>query len=79
MHVNRMEQQRHLTRMLCGFYQYFGLNNCVDKLRLVRLYVVRQWVKFLRKRSQRHNCTWKSLNRRNWFKLPSPVVVHVTV
>lgn len=79
MHANRMAQQHHLTMMLRGFYQYFGLHGCLDKLKLTRLYVVRQWVKTLRKQSQRSNYTWQSLNRRSWFKLPEPWVVHQNV
>lgn len=79
MHADRMEQQRQLTKKLRGFYQYFGLNGCLDKLRLTRLYVVRMWVRALRKQSQRHKCTWKVLNRKNWFKLPNPLVVHGNV
>ena len=79
MHINRVEQQKHLTKMLRGFYQYFGLHWCREKLRLVRFYVVRLWVKFLRKQSQRHNYTWQNLNRRSWFKLPLPLVVHPNV
>ncbi len=34
MHADRMEQQRQLTKKLRGFYQYFALNGCLDKLRL---------------------------------------------
>lgn len=79
MHVNRAEQQQHLTRMLRGFYQYFALHWSLEKLRLVRLYVVRLWVRTLRKQSQRHNYSWQNLNRRSWFKLPMPLVVHPTV
>ncbi len=76
MHANRTEHQRQLTRKLMGFYQYFGLNGCWGKLRLTRLYVVRMWVTALRKQSQRHKYTWRELSRKNWFKLPSPLVVH---
>lgn len=78
-HVNRVEQQRHLSRMLNGFYQYFGLHGCVKKLQLVKFYVTRLWARSLRKQSQRHNYTWKNLNSRSWFKLPFPAVVHPAV
>lgn len=78
-HVNRVEQQRHLSRMLNGFYQYFGLHRCVKKLQLVKFYVTRLWVRSLRKQSQRHKYTWKNLNSRSWFKLPYPAVVHPNV
>jgi group II intron reverse transcriptase/maturase len=79
MHTNRVDQQKHLTRMLRGFYQYFGLNQCMEKLRLIRLYVVRLWVKTLRRQSQRHKYSWQNLNGRSWFNLPMPLVVHPAV
>lgn len=79
MHVNRMEQSRHLSAMLEGFYQYFGLRLCTRKLKLIRLYVTRLWKKTLRNQSQRSRYTWESLNRRAWFRLPQPRVVHPTV
>jgi hypothetical protein len=40
----RWEQQDHLTKMLRGFYQYFGLHHCARKLNWVRQQVQRQWV-----------------------------------
>lgn len=78
-HLYRNEQQKHLSKMLSGFFQYFGLNGCKAKLMLVRFYVTRHWVKTLRKQSQRHKYTWKRLNDSGWFQLPSPRVVHPTV
>ncbi len=53
-HGMEEDQQKQLTLMLRGFYQYFGLHHCSPKLRDVRLEVVRQWVHILRRRSQRH-------------------------
>lgn len=78
-HADRAIQQRQLSRMLNGFYQYFGLHQCKPKLRLVRFYVTRLWRKALRRQSQRTRYTWKRLNRVPWFKLPSPKVVHPSV
>ncbi len=79
MHANKMEQSRHLSAMLRGFYQYFGLYNCTKKLGLIRYYVTRLWRKSLRRRSQRSKLTWKSLKEKLWFKLPIPRVVHRNV
>ncbi|MCU1250785.1 MAG: hypothetical protein JWQ49_3814 [Edaphobacter sp.] len=80
-HWKRQDQQKQLTRMLRGFYQYFGLN-CKPKLDGVRREVQRQWVRTLRRRSQRHRLYWSISNvnpssnylmrrrysmRRRWF------------
>jgi RNA-directed DNA polymerase len=79
-HGTRQDQQKQLTLMLRGFYQYFGLHHCSPKLRDVRLEVVRQWVHILRRRSQRHRLHWSYLQRQPWFELPYAVaVLHPTV
>lgn len=79
-HGTREDQQKQLTLMLRGFYQYFGLHHCSPKLRDVRLEVVRQWVHILRRRSQRHRLHWSYLLRQPWFELPYAVaVLHPTV
>lgn len=79
-HGTRQDQQKQLTLMLRGFYQYFGLHHCSPKLRDVRLAVVRQWVHILRRRSQRHRLHWSYLPSQPWFELPYAVaVLHPTV
>jgi len=79
MHWSPRDQQKHLSLMLRGFYQYFGLYHCTPKLRHVQLEVQRQWARSLRGRSQRSRLTWNVLNSRPWFQLPYPQVVHRTV
>lgn len=80
MHWKRRDQQRQLTLMLRGFYQYFGLHHCKPKLDLVRREVERQWSLTLRRRSQRHRMYWRYLKSRSWFKLPYAVSTrHATV
>ncbi|WP_247538757.1 group II intron reverse transcriptase/maturase [Ralstonia pseudosolanacearum] len=69
-HWKRRDQQRQLTTMLRGFYQYFGLHHCQHKLDLIRMEVQLQWVRVLRRRSQRHRMYWSYLNSRSWFELP---------
>jgi RNA-directed DNA polymerase len=76
MHWLKREQQRHLTVMLRGFYQYFGLHHCTRKLSWVRYAVQRQWAGVLRRRSQRHRLTWSYLVRRTWFELPLGRLLH---
>ena len=78
-HWKRRDQQQHLTLMLRGFYQYFGLRHCERKLMWIRREVELQWIRRLRRRSQRHRMYWSYLRTREWFKLPYPSGVHLTV
>jgi group II intron reverse transcriptase/maturase len=78
-HWKRRDQQRHLTTMLRGFYQYFGLHHCQPKLDDVRHEVQRQWVRVLRRRSQRHRLYWCYLQSRAWFELPYAKTCHPAV
>jgi group II intron reverse transcriptase/maturase len=69
-HWKRRDQQRQLTTMLRGFYQYFGLHHCQRKLDVIRREVQLQWIRTLRRRSQRHRMYWSYLTSRSWFGLP---------
>lgn len=79
MHAPPTDQQKLLTRMLQGFFQYFGLHHCTRRLKGLRYHVKRQWVWCLRRRSQTHRAWWKNLARKPWFELPDVKVVHPTV
>ena len=65
--------------MLRGFYQYFALHHCERKLNWVHREVQRQWVRALRRRSQRHRIYWSHLKACAWFELPYPKTLHPTV
>lgn len=78
-HWKRRDQQRHLTMLLRGFYQYFALHHCKPKLDWVRCEVQRQWMRALRRRSQRHRLFWSYLKSRAWFELPYAETLHPTV
>ena len=79
-HWKRRDQQKQLTLMLRGFYQYFGLHHCKPKLDGVRREVHRQWARTLRRRSQRHRLYWSYLQRQSWFELPyAASTLHATV
>jgi hypothetical protein len=79
-HWKRRDQQKQLTPMLRGFYQYFGLDHCKPKLDRTRREVQRQWVRTLRRRSQRHRLYWSYLQSQSWFELPYAVsTLHATV
>lgn len=79
-HWKRRDQQRQLTTMLRGFYQYFGLHHCKPKLDGIRMEVQKQWIRSLRRCSQRHRLYWSYLKSRSWFNLPYAVTtLHATV
>ena len=72
MHVSPRKQQRKLTEMLNGYYQYFSIYGSVPKLYKILLEVKWMWVRVLRRRSQRSRLTWEKVRVKQWFKLPSP-------
>ncbi|NRS86943.1 group II intron reverse transcriptase/maturase [Clostridium tetanomorphum] len=78
-HWKRRDQQKQLTSMLRGFYQYFSLYHCGNKLMFIRQEVVNQWIRSLRRRSQRHRLYWSYLSTREWFKLPYPELIHADI
>lgn len=78
-HWKRRDQQRQLTMMLRGFYQYFGLHHCKPRLDAIRHELQLQWIRVLRRRSQRHRLFWSYLNNSAWFKLPYAVTRHATI
>jgi RNA-directed DNA polymerase len=78
-HWKCREQQHHLSVMLRGFYQYFALHHCGDKLSWIRKEVQRQWMQALRRRGQRRRLSWLSLKERPWFDLPWPKTLHPTI
>ncbi len=67
-------QQAHLTRMLNGHYQYFGLYFCWRPLNAVRERVRKVWQQALQRRSQKakRRCDWATLENLAWFQLPKP-------
>jgi len=73
-HGSVWEHQARLTQALNGFYQYFGLRLCTNKLGAVRQRIQKLWQKTLRRRSQRGRRTtdWASLHAKPWFRLPQP-------
>ena len=79
MHLPRRVQQAYLATMLRGFYQYFALHHCEHRLDWIRHEVQLQWVRTLRRRSQRHRLFWSYLKSRSWFELPCPKTLYPTV
>ena len=79
MHLAPVRQQAALASKLRGFYQYFGLYHCTRRLDAVREQTRRYWRAALGRRSQRARSAWAELERKPWFVLPRPHVVHPTV
>jgi len=71
-HWRRRDQQKQLKAMLTGFYQYFSLHHCQAKLNWILDQVQKQWIRTLRRQSQRHRLYWSYLLSRSWFVLPYP-------
>ena len=67
-------QQSHLTKMLNGYYQYFGLYFCTDALSGVLRRVREVWHRALQRRSQkaRRRTDWATVAAKPWFQLPTP-------
>jgi RNA-directed DNA polymerase len=78
-HDRPTDQQRVLTQKLRGFYQYFALYHTLPKLGMVRDGVRQLWQAALRRRSQRGRMTWEEWQRKPWFDLPQPKLIHRTV
>lgn len=78
-HFDVWDQQRHLTAMLRGFFQYYGLTHSKGKLDLIHRYVQRYWRFAIRRKSQRTRSQWSYLKKKSWFSLPYPKVVHPNV
>lgn len=76
LHWRRRDQQQHLTTMLNGFYQYFGLKHCEHKMNWVYNEVRYQWIHILKQQSQRHRMYWSYLVNSKWFWLPQAKVIH---
>lgn len=79
MHWKVRDQQRKLTAKLLGFYGYYALPHCCQKLSGVHFEVMRQWRRILMRRSQRSKTHWVYLQKQEWFNLPTPVSLHPEV
>jgi RNA-directed DNA polymerase len=73
-HRSLKEQHAALNRRLRGHYQYFGVNGNIRSLRTLLHAVTREWLKWLRRRSQRaRRLTWERFHAYlAAYPLPSP-------
>lgn len=70
-HLPIPEQYQQLIRKVRGHYAYYGIRGNYDALKRFRTEVLRIWVKWLHRRSQRHRWTTERLKRfYEWYSLP---------
>lgn len=62
-HQSLSEQYATLSRKLRGHYAYFGISGNFPAIKRFRFVVERVWVKWLRRRSQRHCLNWEQTDR----------------
>jgi RNA-directed DNA polymerase len=74
-------QQAHLTKMLNGFYQYFGLYFCAQPHSGVLGRGGRVWHQALQRRSQKatRRTDWATVAAKPWFQLPRPKLTQAWV
>jgi len=73
------DQFRELVRKLAGHYAYYGITGNGPGLNQVRTEAVKQWYKWLRRRSRAPGgLTWERMHRllKGTFVFPSARVVH---
>ena len=60
-HMSIAEQGRWLRRIVMGYFSYYAVPTNSHPLRAFRRYVIRLWLRALRRRSQRDRTTWTSM------------------
>jgi RNA-directed DNA polymerase len=76
-HQKIREQHEKLIMKIKGHYNYYGI--CGNFRSLVKFFrsVERAWYKWLKRRSNKRNLIWEKYNRLlQYYKLPSPVIIH---
>ncbi len=76
MHQPIPEQGKWLAQVLRGYFAYHAVPTNERKLKGFRYYVVRQWLRTLRRRSQRRGLTWERIWRLVDAWLPMPRTLH---
>lgn len=62
-HLSIAEQARKLGHKLRGHFAYYGVAGNSDSINRYKFQVVRLWMKWLSRRSQRARMTWKKFNK----------------
>ena len=70
-HLPIPEHYRQLIRKVKGHYAYYAISGNYDALKRFRFAVLRVWIKWLHRRSQRHRGSSERLKRfYEWYSLP---------
>ena len=70
------EQGQWLASVLRGHFAYYAVPGNSRAIQAFRTQVTRQWLKALRRRSQRHRLNWERMNRLAERWLPPVKIVH---
>ena len=71
------DQHQRLSRMLKGYYAYFGISGNYERLATLPYQVARIWRKWLSRRSNERSMPWAAFTRiLQLFPLPQPRIVH---
>jgi CRISPR/Cas system-associated protein Cas10 (large subunit of type III CRISPR-Cas system) len=70
------EQGQWLASVLRGHFAYYAVPGNSRAIQAFRTQVTRQWLKALRRRSQRHRLKWERMNRLAERWLPPVKIMH---
>jgi hypothetical protein len=76
MHQVIPEQGRWLAQVIRGYFAYHAVPTNFPALSAFRFYVMRLWLRTLRRRSQKDKFTWARMARLASDFLPKPNILH---
>jgi RNA-directed DNA polymerase len=76
MHQLIPEQGRWLAQVIRGYFAYHAVPTNFSALSAFRFYVVRLWLRTLRRRSQKDTLTWVRMAKLANDFLPQPKILH---
>jgi RNA-directed DNA polymerase len=76
MHQWIPEQGRWLAQVIRGYFAYHAVPTNFSALSAFRHYVMRLWLRTLRRRSQKDNLTWERITKLANDFLPQPKILH---
>ena len=68
---------RWLASVLRGWYGYHAVPGNIRRLQQFRDEVIKQWLRWLRRRSQRNNWSWQRMQRMTREVLPKAEILHL--
>jgi hypothetical protein len=76
MHLSLRAQAKWLASVLRGYFAYHAVPTNSRAISMFRRWVVRIWLRTLRRRSQKHNLTWERIGRLADSWLPAAKIQH---